>query len=215
MERTHERIGSARASELPDVVGEQVIAGARTLVAAGLVVGTVGNVSARVGNRVRITPTRCPYDELTTDDLVTIDLDGRVVAGRHGPSREVPLHLAAYRARADVRAVVHTHSPYATAWSFLGIALEPHTEEIGYYGIGPVRTCPPADAGSHALADAAIAGLGDSKATLLGGHGVVAVGATVDEAIVVARAIEHQAQIAWLLRGAGPVPGVAERGPQR
>jgi L-fuculose-phosphate aldolase len=210
----HERVRPHAASELPDVVGEQVVAGARTLTDAGLVVGTVGNVSARVGNRVRITPTRRAYDQLTTEDLVTTDLDGRLVAGRHGPSRELPLHLAAYRERDEIRAVVHTHSPFATAWSFLGSPLEPLTEEISYYGIGPVRTCALQDAGSDALAEAAVAALGRSKATLLGGHGVVAVGATVDEAVTVARAIEHQAHIAWLLRGAGAPPAPEGGGPR-
>jgi L-fuculose-phosphate aldolase len=197
----------AGAAELPDAVGDQVVAAARELNAAGLVVGTVGNVSARVGHRVRITPTRRRYAELAAADLVAVEIDGRVVAGSGAPSRELPLHLAIYRARPEVSAIVHTHSPYATAWSFLDAELEPRTEEIDYYAIGPVRTSARATAGSDALAHAGVDALGQSKAALLGGHGVVAVGASVDEAITVARAVEHQAHVAWLLRGAGAPPG--------
>jgi ribulose-5-phosphate 4-epimerase/fuculose-1-phosphate aldolase len=73
-------------------------------------------------------------------------------------------------------------------------------EESAYYGIGPVRTSSAAPAGTDALAAAAAEALGDGKAVLLGGHGVIALGRDVAEATIIARSVEHQATIAWLLR---------------
>jgi L-fuculose-phosphate aldolase len=176
-----------------------VIDAARGLLHDGLVVGTVGNVSVRRGDRVRITPTRVPYERMTAQDLVTVEVaDGRIVLAPHPPSRELPLHLAVYRARPDVGAIVHTHSPYAVAWSFGGRALAPELEEQRYYGIGPVRVCGPSAAGTRALALAAVRALGRSRAVLLPGHGVVAVGDDPGAAAVCARVVEHHAQIAFL-----------------
>ena len=109
------------------------------------------------------------------------------------------MHLAIYRCRADVQAIVHCHSPYATAWSCLGEPLEPITEEFAYFGLGNVRTTRRVPAGSPALATVAARGLGDALATLLGGHGTVAVGPDLESAATVARVIEHQARIAWLV----------------
>ncbi|MCW3002879.1 MAG: class aldolase/adducin family protein [Conexibacter sp.] len=177
-----------------------LLVAARALAAEGMVVGTVGNVSARTPAGVRITPTALAYDRMSRADLVTVGHDGRRVAGRRAPSRELPLHLAVYRARPEIGAVVHCHSPWATAWSFLDEALGPATEEITYYAIGPVRTSRPAAAGSADLATTAVEALGASGAALLGRHGTLAVGAGVEEAMNVARALEHQAHVAWLVR---------------
>ncbi|MCK9250391.1 MAG: class II aldolase/adducin family protein [Solirubrobacteraceae bacterium] len=177
----------------------RVIRAARALVDEGLVVGTVGNVSARVGDRLVITPTRRDYATLRPRDLAIVDLtSGRTLRGT--PSRELPLHRAVYAHRPDVQAVVHTHSVAATAWSFLGAPLEPELEDLAYHGIGSIRTSAPAPAGSDALATAVRTALGDSGAVLLGEHGVLGVGPDVDRALVAARVVEHQARVAWLLR---------------
>jgi L-fuculose-phosphate aldolase len=147
-----------------------------------------------------ITPTRAPYERMCEHDLIVVTPGGTPI-GTGAPSREWPLHAAVYAARSDVGAIVHTHSVHATAWSFLGEPLEPHLEEYAYYDLGCVRTAPPAAAGSAALADGAVGALGDAKAVLLGGHGVLAVGATVEEAVTAAEVVERHAQILWLLRG--------------
>lgn len=181
----------------------EILRAARTMASTGLVVGSVGNVSARVRRGVRITPTRRAYETLRRRDLVTVDLDGHVVRGRLTPSTELPLHLAVYRARPDVAAVVHTHSPYATAWSFRDAPPRPATEEIAYYGIGELRISAAAPAGSPDLARAGVGALADGRAALIGRHGVLAVGATVAEALAVAAAVEHQAQVATLLAAMG------------
>jgi L-fuculose-phosphate aldolase len=181
---------------------------ARALADEGMAIGSVGNISARADGAIRITPTALTYDRMSRADLVTVAPDGRTLRGRRAPSRELPLHLAVYEARPDVGAVVHCHSPWATAWSFIDEPLGPSTEEMTYYGIGPVRTSRPASAGSPALAAAAVEALGASLGALLGRHGTLAVGETVQQAMTVARALEHQAHVAWLvrLRAVAPVP---------
>jgi ribulose-5-phosphate 4-epimerase/fuculose-1-phosphate aldolase len=183
-----------------DPVRQQVVEAARRLADQGLVVGTTGNVSARIAARVWITPTRTPYAALRPGDLAGVELvSGRRLSGAT-PSMELPLHLAVYRTRPDVRAVVHTHSPHATAWSFLDRRIEPTTEDFTYHGLGRVETCGGGPPGSDALAASVARALRFEHAVLVAGHGVVAVADTVELAIARAAAVEHVAQIAWLLR---------------
>lgn len=177
---------------------------ARALVADGLVIGSVGNVSVRRGGCVRITPSAQRYTHMRRADLVTVDAEGRIVEGRRQPSRELPLHAAIYARRPDVQAIVHCHSPFAVAWSFGGEPLLPEVEEIAYYRIGPILTTAREPAGSATLAQAAATTLAASQAVLLRGHGTVAVGVSLDAAATTARVVEHQAHVAWLLRS--PIP---------
>jgi L-ribulose-5-phosphate 4-epimerase len=189
-----------RAARRARRLDASIVRVARQLPERGLGVGTVGNVSARAAGLVRITPTRARYADMRPRDLVTVDPSSGVVRRGRDPSRELPMHLAIYRRRADAGAVVHTHSPCATAWSCLGEPLGPQLEENDYYGIGPVGTAAYAAAGSAALADAAAAALARSQAALLPRHGVVAVGGSPEEALDVAVAVEHVARVALLVR---------------
>lgn len=191
-------------AQSPAPLAERVIAVARSLHASGAVVGSLGNVSARDGDGFLITPTRRPYMETEPGDLVRVGPDGSA-EGAHPPSREWRLHAAVYARRPDVGAVVHTHSPHATAWSFLGEDLEPSLEDNEYYATGPIRTSPPAPAGSAAIARAAET-MGDSAGVLLGRHGLLATGAGPEQAATIAAVIERQAQVAWLLRAACTSP---------
>lgn len=175
---------------------------ARRLEPEGLVVGTVGNVSVRTGPTLHVTPTRTAYADMRERDLVMVDVAAGVTLGNGTPSRELPLHLAVYRARPDVGCVLHTHSVAATAWSFLDEPLHPELEDLAYHGIDPVLTSPPAPAGSDELAETAARTLGTGTAILLGRHGVLTVGPDPERALLAARVVEHQARVAWLLRGA-------------
>ncbi|HMJ37751.1 MAG TPA: class II aldolase/adducin family protein [Baekduia sp.] len=189
---------AARRLQVVDAVGR--------MVAARLLIGTTGNVSVRSDRGILITPTRAAYHRLEPADLVKVEVgvrSPRRPATAPTPSLELPLHLAIYAARPDVGAVVHTHTPFATAWSFLGRPLEPFTEDFAYYQLGTVRPCA-GDAGGEALAVAAAAALDDANGVLLARHGVVSVGATLDLAVDRAAAIEHVAQVAWLLDGRTP-----------
>ncbi|TSB24071.1 class II aldolase/adducin family protein, partial [Streptomyces benahoarensis] len=117
-----------------------VVATARRTVADGLVVGTSGNVSARVGDTVLVTPSGVPYDRLGPGDLTAVDLDGHQCAGTLTPTSELPMHLAVYRAT-DAAALVHTHAPHATAVSVLVDRLPPVHYMTAALG-GPVRVAP-------------------------------------------------------------------------
>ncbi|WP_210575606.1 class II aldolase/adducin family protein [Streptomyces sp. GESEQ-4] len=183
---------------------EELVATARRTVADGLVVGTSGNVSLRVGGTVLVTPSGVPYDRLTPDDVTGVDLDGRQVLGTLVPTSELPMHLAVHRTT-DARAVVHTHAVHATAVSTLVTelpAIHYMTEALG----GPVRVAPYATYGSDELAENMLQALSDRSACLLQNHGTMAYGATLDQAY------DRTAQLEWMCRlwlTASSVPGLS------
>ena len=173
----------------------EVVATAREMHRRGLVSGTAGNVSVRDGELVHITPSALPYPDMTEDDVVTLDPHGEVFGGAREPSSERRVHLAVYAARPDVRAIVHTHSGYATAWSALGEPLPSGT--VG----GAVQTAEHAPSGSDEIARAAVAALGQGAAVLLARHGVLCVAGTPAAALDACAVVELDARRAWLSRG--------------
>jgi L-fuculose-phosphate aldolase len=181
----------------------QIVDTGRAMLQAGLVAGTSGNVSAREGELVHITPSGVPYDEIEPEDLVTLSLDGQVVAGHREPSSERLVHLALYAARPEAAAIVHTHSVHATAWSFLGEPLDLDTEELDAAAGGPVRCAAHCESGSDQLARTVLAAFDGRRAALMARHGVVAFADAPASALEICAVVERQAQIAWLLRGAG------------
>ncbi|MGW4887911.1 class II aldolase/adducin family protein [Streptomyces murinus] len=180
-----------------------VVATARRSVADGLVVGTSGNVSARVGDLVLVTPTGVPYDRLTPDDITGVDLTGRQVLGTLVPTSELPMHLAVYRTT-DARAIVHTHAVHATAVS----TLVPELPLVHYMAAalgGPVRVAPYATYGTDELAEHMLQALVDRSGCLLRNHGTLTYGATLDQAY------DRTAQLEWMCRlwlTASSVPGL-------
>jgi L-fuculose-phosphate aldolase len=152
-----------------------------------------------------ITPTRRHPDDLRPDELIEMDLDG-ALTGDAAPSLEWRVHAAVYRVRPDVRAIAHTHSPFAVARSFSPAPVIIESEERVYLGIDQLDVAPPAPAGSPDLAAAAVIALGTRAAALLGRHGVLAVGATPREAFDVARTVEHLAIVDLFRARATPAP---------
>lgn len=176
---------------------------AREMLRLGLVTGTSGNVSARDGDSVLITPAALAYAEMSEEDVVELGAGGEAVQEGARPSSERRVHVAIYAARPDVEAIVHTHSVHATAWSFTGDPLDTGTEELEAAVGGAVLTAPYAPTGTGEIAAAATEALGDRGAVLLARHGVVTVGESPAAALAVAVVVERQAQMAWLLRGEG------------
>ncbi|MDO0928324.1 class II aldolase/adducin family protein [Streptomyces sp. TG1A-8] len=171
---------------------EELVATARRSVADGLVVGTSGNVSARVGDVVLVTPSGVPYDRLTPGDLTGVGLDGRQVRGTLVPTSELPMHLAVYRTT-GARAVVHTHAVHATAVS----ALVPELPLVHYMAAalgGPVRVAPYATYGTDELAENMLRALAGRSGCLLQNHGTVTYGDTLDQAY------DRTAQLEWMCR---------------
>jgi L-fuculose-phosphate aldolase len=179
-----------------------VATAALRLLETGLVRGTAGNVSARAGGMVAVTPTGVDYRRLDHGSIPVVDLDGRVVEGDLAPSSELPLHLAVYLARPDVGAVVHTHSTFATTFAVLGEEL-PAVHYLLAHAGRRVRVAPYATYGSGELASACVAALAGDGAVLLANHGVVAVGPGLDRALLAAEAVEHVAELCWRARCLG------------
>lgn len=175
---------------------EQVVCYARRMMGRGLTRGTGGNISIRRGDRVAITPSGVEYAEMSAADVVVLALDGTVVQGALRPSSESGMHLACYRTRPDVCAVVHTHSTFATVLACLHRPLPPVHYLIGYAG-GTVPCIPYAPFGTEELAQAAAAALVERNAVLLGGHGLLSVGGDVAHAFSVAEETEFVAELYW------------------
>ncbi|MCA6091665.1 class II aldolase/adducin family protein [Streptomyces sp. SCA3-4] len=169
-----------------------VVATARRSTADGLVVGTSGNVSARVGDVVLVTPSGVPCDRLGPGDAVGVDLDGRQVLGELAPTSELPLHLAVYR-NTDAAAIVHTHAVHATAVSTLVTEVPPIHYMAAALG-GPLRVAPYALYGSEELAHHALRALDGRTGCLLQNHGTLTYGATLDQAY------DRTAQLEWMCR---------------
>jgi L-fuculose-phosphate aldolase len=152
-----------------------IVATSQELSRAGLVVGTAGNVSVRDGDLVAVTPSGVPYAGLTPGLVGVHRLDGTAVEAPLAPTSELPLHLAIYASRPAAGAVVHTHSPAATALSTLVDEVPAVHYYVAMFG-GPVRVAPYATYGSEELARNAAHALRDRTACLMGNHGAVTIG---------------------------------------
>jgi len=158
---------------------DEVVRACRKLSAAGLVVGTAGNVSVRAGDLVAVTPSGVDYAELAARDVGVHRLDGTPVEARLAPTSELPLHLAVYGADAGAGAgagaIVHTHSVAATAVSTLADEVPAIHYYVAMFG-GAVRVAPYATYGTDELAGNAVHALRGRTACLLGSHGAVTTG---------------------------------------
>jgi L-ribulose-5-phosphate 4-epimerase len=192
---------------------EEVSALHAELLRWGLVTWTSGNVSARVrdlGSGMElavIKPTGLGYHELTPESMVVVDLAGTVVEGRLTPSSDTSSHLYVYRQLPEVGGVVHTHSPYATAWAARGepipCAITAMADEFG----ADIPVGPFALIGAEAIGEGIVATLKGhrSPAVLMDRHGVFTIGATGRAAVKAAVMCEDVARTVHLARQLGPV----------
>ncbi len=187
-------------------VREAVCDTAKRMARDGLVRLTSGNVSARIpGTELfAVTPSGMPYESLTPADICVLDLNGQVVEGERRPSTESPLHRMAYVRRPDVGGVVHTHSIYASAFACTGQDMPVISTELAALVGGTIRCAPYAPSGTEAFAQTALDILGtEDVAVLFQNHGVMAVGATLDEAYAVALGLEEAAMIYFVAKQIG------------
>lgn len=159
--------------------------------------GTSGNISVFDGEQklMAISPGAMDYNSMQPRDVVVMDVDGRVVEGDCRPSSEWSMHLACYRTRADVRAVVHTHSPAATTLAVLGLELPAVHYMIALSGKSSIPLAPYHLYGTAALAEAATDALQGGYACLLESHGVLAAGADIHQAWSTAEQVEFCADL--------------------
>jgi len=177
------------------------------LVRYGLVVWTAGNVSARVpgADLLVIKPSGVPYEELSADNMVVCDLDGRVVEGNHRPSSDTGAAAYIYRHLPSVGGVVHTHSTYATAWASRGepipCVLTMMADEFG----GEIPIAPFAMIGGEDIGAAIVETLRGHRSTavLLQNHGVFTVGKSAREAVKAAVMCEDVARSVHIARQLG------------
>jgi L-fuculose-phosphate aldolase len=174
---------------------EQVAAACRALADAGLVRATSGNVSAREGERVAITPTGGVLGQLDPEQVAVVDLDGALVEGPLAPTSEIALHLGAYR-RYGAGAVVHTHAPVATALSLVLDELPCVHYEMLALG-GAVRVAPYRTFGTEELADAVLDALDGRAAALMANHGAITIGDDLAMAVERAHLLEWACTLYW------------------
>jgi L-fuculose-phosphate aldolase len=174
---------------------EQVAAASRLLAAEGLVLGTAGNLSARDGERVAITPTGAALAELEPEQVTVVDLDGNVLDGELEPTSELGLHLGVFR-RYEPGAVVHTHAPMATALSCVLEELPCVHYQMLLLG-GSVRVARYATFGTPELAASVIEALEGRAAALMANHGSIAHGADLDTAVEASLLLEWACTVYW------------------
>jgi L-ribulose-5-phosphate 4-epimerase len=166
----------------------------------GLVTWTSGNVSARdpSSGLVVIKASGVRYEDLGPEHMVIVDLDGRVLETDLKPSSDTASHLHIYRLRPDVGGIVHTHSPYATAFAANAMSIPVYlTAQADVFG-GPIPCAGFALIGGEEIGQAVVESIGSSSAVLLKNHGVFTVGASADEAVKAAVMVEEVARTSWL-----------------
>jgi L-fuculose-phosphate aldolase len=180
---------------VPDTLREQLAAASRELAAAGLVRATSGNVSARDGDRIAITPTGGMLGELTAEDVVIVDRDGALIEGEGRPTSELALHLGALE-RFGAGAVVHTHAPLATALSLVLDELPCVHYEMLALG-GSVRVAPYRTFGTPELAAVVHDALEGRSAALMATHGAITLGADLAPVVERAHLLEWACGLYW------------------
>lgn len=174
---------------------QAVLHTARAMSATGLSPGRSGNVSCRFGNGMLITPTALAYDVMTVDDIAFVAHDGSVPAHSRTPSSEWQFHLAAYAARPDRHALVHTHAENATALACAHLAIPAFHYMVAMAGGNDIPCVPYATFGSPELAGLVASGLSARDACLLANHGMIAIATTLDGALELAGEVESLAAL--------------------
>jgi L-fuculose-phosphate aldolase len=183
---------------------EEVVRWAKELTLRNLTVGTGGNVSCleQSTGYMLITPSGMEYLALQTEDLVVMDLNGRVVEGRWKPSSEWRMHAEVYKQRPEIQAVVHAHSTYATAVSCLQQELPAIHYMVALAGKS-VPCAPYATFGSEELAERACETMAEGRAVLLANHGIVTAAESLSTAFRILEEIEQVARLYCITKSMG------------
>ena len=189
---------------------EEVVAVAQAIDRAGFCPSKSGNVSARLSEGFLVTPSGLPYAKTTPADLLHLTLDGTVLAGERKPSSEWPFHAAIYRARPDAKAIVHTHSPRATALSCTRRGIPAFHYMIALCGGADIRCADYATFGTPELAENTVKALEGRKAVLLANHGVIALGGSLAGAHQIVAEVENLAGQYLDILAAGLEPAILD-----
>ncbi len=192
----------------------QIIDVCNEMIRREYIVGTAGNVSVRVKlpngqDAFLVTPSSVKYDEMDIEDIVLIDSNGDTIIGRRNPTSEKRVHLAIYKARGDIKAIVHSHAPYSTALSIARMSIGPIVDEVIPF-IGGCEVAEFGMAGTDELADNAVAALGENLAVFIANHGNVACGSDLDQAWTVCQQVEMAAKIQYRASLLGTIYAIPE-----
>lgn len=184
----------------------------KSLPQSGLVQGTSGNVSGRVGDFVVIKPSGVEYEALYPADLVVVDLSGRVIEGSLKPSVDTSAHLHIYRSVPEVGGVVHTHSTYATVYAVLGRGIPVYLTELADLFGGSIPVSAYVRPGDEGIGEefAVKTRPGRFRALLMRNHGVFTAGRNPGDALAAALIVEHSARISYLAENAEEPTVLAE-----
>lgn len=159
----------------------------------GLIVGTAGNISIRVDDKIAISPSGVPYETMTAEDVVVFSMDGERVDGVLEPSSELPLHLSVYRETA-AKAITHNHAPASTALGLVVDEIPPSHYYSAMLG-GIIRVAPYAEFGTDELARNVTDALKDRSGALMKNHGAITIGPTVKKAAGLLPILEYVCEI--------------------
>lgn len=176
---------------------QAVIEYAHRMTEKGLIAGTWGNISVRIpgADMIAITPSGRDYMTLAPSDIAIVNMKGEWVDGNYKPSSELPLHLAVYRARQDVGALIHTHSIYASACAAARRSIPAIIEDVAMMNGGDIEVAEYAANGSTELADNTVRALGEHQSVLLANHGMLGCGSNLKEAMTMCELVEKTARI--------------------
>jgi len=172
----------------------------------GFCAGNEGNHSYRIGeNRILCTPTGISKGNLKPDDICTVDMEGKQVAGTRKRTSEILMHLAIYKARPDVRAVIHSHPPHATAFAVAGVELPTCIHPEAEVFLGAVKTAKYVTPGDTRLGESILPYVKDSNTILLQSHGVVCFHPDMEQAYYQLEIVDAYARILLLAKQVGSI----------
>jgi len=177
-----------------EMVKKELIKYGNKMVRSRLVGGAGGNISAKLGRIIYLSPSGYALDEMTEDSITGVDLDsGKIVEGTLRPTSEILMHLECYRIRKEINAVVHTHSPWASGVISAGVSLKPMFPEF-VADLGEVGYLDYILPTTKMLADAVAQQIKNFNAILMANHGVITVGRNLREAYYRSVIIEEAAK---------------------
>ncbi len=186
------------------IIRRELVQFGKKLYADGLVAGPGGNISARCGEIIYLSPSGFAFDELQPGDYIGMDLSsGRVIEGRHRPTSEYLMHLACYQVRDDARAVIHTHPRYTIAMSSTGHDIKAMFADFYIYTHASIPQLEYITVTTPELAAAVKSGVAGANALVLRNHGAVTLGANLKEAYYRMLCLEQGAHIQWLAAQVG------------
>lgn len=183
---------------------EMVVEYSKKLLTSNLAKGSGGNISLSNTDKtmMAVTPSGVVYDIMKPEDIVVLNMTGEKIEGDLFPTSEIAFHLALQKLRSDIHAVVHTHSPYATAVACLGWELPPIHYLIGFAG-EKVPLAPYSTYGTEELSDNICSVIGEYNAVLMANHGLVCVGTDLDKAFMTAEMVDYVAHLFLLTKSVG------------